>query len=372
MIHYSGASMVKTLDRYILKELAIPFLFAVFILTSLVLIQQMLQMMEWVLDKGVHPASVINIFLHLLPSFLILTIPLAICFSSAITFHRLASDNEILSMYAAGISLRRILMPVLVFSVLVGFMAVVMGSVAPTWGGASLKSLSMNLLKKQAGIGIHAGQFNGTFSDIVIYVEAMPTFTELRGIFIHDERKKEQPVLITARRGTLLSLPDTGTVELHLQDGELYRKSRNEIERQHLFFSTYDFKLDIATDSESPPLEPSGLSYSEIQEKVISPDKSRLSDLRLLAGFYKNYSFALAAFVFGITGTLLGILFGRLGRLSGFASALGIILLFYLLNILGDSLLTLRIAPPFVTAGLPHFILIPATIYLGLITARQS
>lgn len=75
-----------------------------------------------------------------------------------------------------------------------------MGMIAQPWGGGSFKSLAMKILKKRASVGIEEGKFNGTFSDIMIYVESMPTFTEMEGVFIYDVRDQNAPKIIVAKK----------------------------------------------------------------------------------------------------------------------------------------------------------------------------
>src|SRR5581483_4800686 len=92
-------------------------------------------------------------------------------------------------------------------------------------------------------------------------------------------------------------------------------------------------------------LEPA--TYQEIKKKIEASAGTDLRALRLLSEFYKNFSFSLASLVFGIVGVPLGIISGRTGRLGGFTLGIALITFYYLLNTLGDYLITLRIATPF-------------------------
>jgi len=363
--------MVMKLDRYIIREVGVFFSFSVLVLMSLVLIHQVLQMIELVIDKGVNLFDIAQIFLHLLPSFFLVTLPMASIFSSVMTFHRFSMDNEIVAIKSAGISPLRFISPVCLFAIIVGTLTLAMGLMSQPWGSTSFKSLALNLLKNNASVGLEAGKFNGTFSNIVIYVESMPTYTELKGVFIYDEREGNSPVYILAKTGSLIASPEIQSLQLHLENGSIHHKNNNPLEHQQIRFSSYDFKIDppVSADPSLSGLPP--LSYSEIMKKVDASRGQDIHSLRLLSGFYKNFSFPLASFIFGIIGVPLGIMAGRSGRLSGFAYALGMIILFYMLNIFGDYLLTLRAVSPLMAAVLPHLILIPFTVYL-LITMNQE
>lgn len=364
--------MTRILDRYILKELLIPFLFGIFILTFLILIHQLLRLMELVIDKGVDLLSVGQIFLILLPSFFLLTIPMAVLMASVMTFNRLSYDNEIIALKSVGVGFYRFLRPVFVFSVVAALLTLFMGMIAQPWGGGSFKSLAMKILKKRASVGIEEGKFNGTFTDIMIYVESMPTFTEMEGVFIYDARDQSAPKVIIAKKGILLNDPGTGAIEFHLLDGSLHARGKDDSDYQRVVFATYDLRLDLGSvlQGGNTPLETP--TYQEIKKSVEASGGSDIRALRLLSEFYKNFSFSLASLVFGVIGVPLGIISGRTGRLGGFTAGIGLITLYYLLNTLGDYLITIRLAAPFLAVWVPHLALIPLTFYLIRAMARES
>lgn len=369
---YSVTMMIRILDRYIFKELLIPFCFGIFILTFLILIHQLLRLMELVIDKGVDLLSVGQIFLTLLPSFFLLTIPMAVLMASVMTFNRLSNDNEITALKSTGVGFYRFLRPVLFFSAAAAFMTLFMGMIAQPWGGGSFKSLGMKILKKRASVGIEEGKFNGTFSNLMIYVESMPTFTEMEGVFIYDMRDPGTPKVITAKKGILLNDPGAGAIGFHLLEGSLHAQGKGGSDYQRAVFATYDLKLDLGSVLQGGNAGLETPTYREMKRAVEASGGKDLRALRLLSEFYKNFSFSFASLVFGLVGVPLGIISGRTGRLGGFTVGIGLITLYYLLNTLGDYLITIRLAAPFLAVWLPHFALIPLTLYLMRVTARET
>lgn len=369
---YDLKIMLKILDRYILKELLVPFLLGIFILTFLILVHQLLRLMELMIDKGVDPLSVGQIFLYLLPSFFLLTIPMAVMFSSVMTFNRFAFDNEIIALKSAGVGFYRLMRPVFFFAFVAFLLTLFMGLIAQPWGGGSFKSLTLNILKKRIGIGLEEGKFNGTFSDMMVYVESMPTFTDLEGVFIYDSRKPDLPLLIVAKKGVIINDPGSQMVGFRLVDGTLHRKAKDSQDYQRMSFSAYDLKVDLSSMAQGAAADQETLSYSELQKRIADSNGEDVRLLRRLSEFYKNFSFPLASFVFALIGVPLGMISGRMGRLGGFAVAVGLITIYYLLNTLGDYLITIRIATPFIAAWLPHLVLIPFSFYLLTITAKES
>ena len=65
------------LDRYIFRELLSPFFISLAALCFVMLTKELLRLVELLVTKGVGFLSVLKVFAHLLPSFLVLTLPIA-------------------------------------------------------------------------------------------------------------------------------------------------------------------------------------------------------------------------------------------------------------------------------------------------------
>jgi len=365
---------VKILDRYLLKELLGPFILSVAILLFLLLTQQMLKLTELLIDKGVEPITVVKLFIYLLPSFLVLTLPIAMLIASISAFNRMSADYEIVAFKSAGIGMYRLLKPVAVFSALVCGLVYYLSIVAMPWSGSSLKDLALKLLKKQVSVGIEEGAFNDLFQNMVIYVDEMPTFMDLKGIFIYDLRLPDEPHLIMAKQGSLVNDPETGTLVLNLIEGSLHQKGKDPQEYQRIIFSSYHIKFDLNVLLSQPPgISGEPLTLTEIKKQLQAAqgqDTSRW--LRHLQAYYRNYSLPLACFIFGILGMPLGIHSRRAGRLGGFAIGVVVVGLYYILMTSGDFLVTARLFPPLLAAWFPNFVMGMGAFFLIILMTKEG
>ncbi len=354
--------MLKQLDRYILKELMGPFFLGIFILLFILVMQQILKLMELVIDKGVDPASVGGLFLQLLPSFFLVTFPMAIMMATVTTFNRLSADNEIIALHAAGINAMRLIRPVFLFALLVGLLTLWMGTMAGS-SKEAFKSMAVKLLLKRASAGLEAGRFNGIFSNMMVYVDSVSSQSELTGIFIFDQRKAEAPTVIVAKTGFLLSDEETETISLYLEDGSLHQNVRENDRYQKMDFTRYDLKIDFSemVHREKGVHAP---GYAEIKARIAKAEVPDIEALRLLSDYYRRFLFSLAAFLFCIMGVPLGIISGRITRVGGFVAGILVILIYYMLMTLGDYLVGSRLAPPMLAAALPLLVLFPLCLYL--------
>lgn len=105
--------LMRILDRYIARQIIISTLFAVVVLSVILVLGQIFKKLLDAMVEGVIPASAVPKFIaHAFPMSLSYTIPWGILTAVLLTFGRLSADNELISMRMAGISLRRICLPV--------------------------------------------------------------------------------------------------------------------------------------------------------------------------------------------------------------------------------------------------------------------
>lgn len=354
--------MLKHLDRYILKELMGPFFLGIFILLFILIMQQILKLMELVINKGIGLVDVAALFLQLLPSFFLVTFPMAVMMATVTTFNRLSADNEIIALHAVGISIMRLMRPVFLFALIIALVTLWMGALSGSSKDA-FKSMAVKLLLKRVSVGLEAGRFNGIFSNMMVYVDSVSSQSELTGVFIFDQRNAEAPTVIVAKRGLLLSDEKTETISLHLENGALHQNIREKDRYQKMDFVRYDLKIDFSEMADRKQSKHT-LGYAEIKQRIADAKVPDIEALRLLADYYRRFLFSLASFIFCIMGVPLGIISGRITRVGGFVAGIVVILIYYMLMTFGDYLLSSQIAPPLLAAALPLFALLPLCLYL--------
>src|SRR5216110_564154 len=105
--------IVRTISRYLLRQHIAPLGFALAALTSLMLIQQIAKQLSSLLGKGLPTSVIIEVFLLSVPFIVAVTLPMAVLVAVLHVFTRLASDNEITALQAGGVSVTRLVAPVL-------------------------------------------------------------------------------------------------------------------------------------------------------------------------------------------------------------------------------------------------------------------
>src|SRR5574341_878371 len=103
------AVRLKTLNAYVAREIASPFVAALFILTFLLLLGRVMHYADLVIARGIGFLDIMRLFSFLIPFVFALTIPMALLLGVLFAFGRLSSESELTAMRAAGGSLYSLL-----------------------------------------------------------------------------------------------------------------------------------------------------------------------------------------------------------------------------------------------------------------------
>lgn len=108
---------LSVMNLYIIKELILPFLFGMGIFTSLGLsIGAVFELIRKVTDSGLHWSIAAKIMLLRMPEFVVFAFPMSILLATLMTYSRLSSDSELIALRGIGVSIYRLIMPAIAFS----------------------------------------------------------------------------------------------------------------------------------------------------------------------------------------------------------------------------------------------------------------
>jgi lipopolysaccharide export system permease protein len=108
------------MDRYLLSEMLLPFLFGVGAFTTLVMAASSLfELVRLVVEAGLSISVALQVFLLRAPGIIVLTFPMAMLLATLLAYGRLSADSEITALRACGVSLYRLVVPAVLLSLLV-------------------------------------------------------------------------------------------------------------------------------------------------------------------------------------------------------------------------------------------------------------
>ncbi len=111
------------LDRYLIAELGGPSLFGLSAFTLIFVATQILAIGRLVSEEHAPLWAAVEYFLWDMPAYLLLVIPMAMLLGTLLAMQRLSSESEITAMKAGGISLSRIVAPLLIVGFVVSLLA---------------------------------------------------------------------------------------------------------------------------------------------------------------------------------------------------------------------------------------------------------
>jgi len=183
---------------------------------------------EDMVGKGVEIKVLIEMFAYAALYLVPLGLPLAILLASLMTFGNLGEHFELLSIKAAGISLIRIMKPLII---LIAFIAVIdfvfQNHIAPKAQG-KLWTILWSLRQKSPELDIPEGSFYKEIPNYNVYVQSKEPNGLLRDLIIYDfSGGNDNAVVIVADSGRLKMSDDKKYLILTLNNGEQFQNLPN-------------------------------------------------------------------------------------------------------------------------------------------------
>jgi lipopolysaccharide export system permease protein len=367
---------VRTINRYILREILVPFGLGLAVFTLILLIARILKLVEMVVNRGVPLVDVLKLFSYILPAFLEVTVPMAVLLAVIVAFGRLSSDSEIIALSTSGVSLYQLMRPVAAFAVVIYVVALGLALYARPWGNSLLRNSLYEIAKTRASAGIQEKVFTDDFSGLVIYVDRIePPGNTLRGILISDTRDPTQHNTVFAEVGLLVPNEALHVLVLRLLSGSIHAFYPKDRSYHRTEFSVYDITLDLNT------------ALAKLQRREKDPSEMTLPELRMAmaakraAGqpayteaveLQRKFSIPFACLAFAAVAVPLGIRPSRSARSRGFTMSLTIIFAYYLLLSMGESLGERGVLPAAVALWIPNVLLTALALVLFLRAAREG
>lgn len=227
---------MRLITRHIIRALAAPFFWGIVALTGLLLLNQISELINQFGGKGLGFDVMLEAVILALPALLTLTLPMAVLVSTLYGYSQLAADQEMVAMYANGISVWRMVRPALVAAVgitLVNF--ILFDQVVPR-SNIRFRALKIDVMNKTPTLALRPALLNplgttsyilraatidgatGQMTDVTIY--DLSSYDGRKVLHADSGRMAESPngtdLLLTLRRGQQLDIKssDPGRIEV--------------------------------------------------------------------------------------------------------------------------------------------------------------
>ena len=324
--------------RYILRDTLMHTLLGLFAFTVLLVGQNVMRLLDDLLAAGVSAGTLASLVAVVLPSYLAYAIPTSLLFGVLLTFGRLSADGEVVAIRAAGISVPRLLPPVLALGLVC---AAATGYLQFELEPASRHKLK-TLVKSLAGAleVIEPGEFKNLGGRTVYVAERGDETCRYRGVLIGDLTERPRPVFISARCAGLEN--GDGGLGLELRDGSIHFSDTRDDRYRHISFAK--MRIGIATEDYMRSRKRGrDYTYAELLELKRQFARGEQPVIRSGHGettvdvqLHRRVAFSLASVFLGLLAVPLGVRPLRTGRSAGAIVAIGLMALYWLLFAAGE------------------------------------
>ncbi len=324
--------MLKIVDRYLLREMAIPFLLATVGFLIFFLLFLMGRFSQLLVDRVIPPGALVLMLLYQLPYLLVLALPVATLFAIFLALGRLGHDREIIALQAAGISLRRIVMPLLVVGLILSGVDLLISDRLAPWGNRQFLNLYLQqFYGSRSAPQIRDNAFFKGADDRFFYVRHYDAEENiLEDVLIYDlsgriylEDGGTFPKVITAQ--SAIWQDDAWQLQngvIHAFDDQGNLRYRNQFDTMTIQVGQQIQKMVFEQRSASE------MSLGELSERIEAFRKIGRPAESLIVDYHLKMAIPLASFVFALFGAPLSLLIGPRGRALGVILSVLLVLLY--------------------------------------------
>lgn len=354
---------MKTLDKYVLKEMIAPFLVAVLAFVVLLVGNVIFDSLEFILERHVPISLVLRLVVFQLPRIIGMVLPLAILFGTALAVNRLGRDGEVTAIRMTGVPLRRIFMPIFVVGLIASGLTLWLSESVTPWANREAQKTIQYIWGMQNIPPIKENVFFES-EGYYFYVQRVERgqsgkFT-LRKVMIYEVPPAGQyPMMVTA------AWADSKNNVWTLHDGVVHKIGNDGLVRYEMKFPTMQLNLNRAMQAiMSAQQTPEEMGFRELSKQISMFQGAGQAVTKLKVDWNFKLSMPLACLVFALCAAPLSLRFVSLGSYSGIL--LGIIIMFLYWNniFLGKALGLHGFLPPFLAGWSQNFIFSAVGIYL--------
>ncbi len=357
---------LTVLDKYLLKQLLATFFPGIVVFTSLVFASdQFLYLVKQISNYGIPFKVAFLAVLLQMPYIIVFTIPMAILLATILTFNRFNTNNEITVMRACGISLKRLAMPVLVFSFTAAMCSFLINEFVVPAANTQARNLMLWALMQK---NLPNEKTNFSFKEFDVNKRLKRLFY----ISKYKNRKLEGVTVLDLSRNDIIQVLQAKRAEAMAEKWKFYDAVNYTISQNGKIMNTAVFgesamntvfnlnkikKLHKATE----------LSYFDLVKyieklKADGKDNRRLSKLKIM--LYEKISLPATCFLISLIGIPLAITPPRARFNRGLLFSILVIFLYYILRAVSTSLGEARVLEPVFAAWIPNIIVFVAGCWL--------
>ena len=374
-------TLIPLIDRWLIGQLLPPMFFAISAFTVISLsVGVMFELIRNIVEYGLPVFLAIKVLFYSLPSFLVLSFPMAVLLSTLLTYGKLSSNSELLALRSLGINNYRIVAPAIALSVfMTGLTFYFNDNLVPTANrlaevtlrsgiGSSFtdKKRKNNIIFTRKGSRIESSTNKPTkINTFLTHIFYASKFEDniMREVTVLDFSRQNIRQILTANSAIF----DKGSSSWIFSEGSVV-SINSEGQTTNLQFQRYSYPfvegpLDIAKipkDAAEMSLK-QALEAEQIYKEIGNSKEIRKIQVRI----QEKFTLPCACLVFGLIGSSLGSKLNiRSSKSQGFGLSVILILIYYVMSFLFSSFGVKGIITPIIATWSPVVISLSGGAYL--------
>jgi lipopolysaccharide export system permease protein len=349
--------LIKTIDRYIFKELIEPFLFGLGAFTAILSASMiMFELVRAVVLRGMPLLVALQIFIYRLPGIVVYIFPMATLLAALLAFSRLSHDSEVIAFRAAGISLFRLIVPVLGLGLLVSLANLTFSEIVVPESNKAAKNLLIETsLQSQPKLqkNIFVPELQHGVLKRIFYARSMKG-SSMEGVIVQEFNPEGGlSQIINAKQASWKSgknqwLFRDGIIYLIAESGEY--KHLIKFNEQHITIKYTPADLYIGDRN------PDEMTLQELKEFISLKEKMGVDTVDLQIQYNMKLSIPFASLVFALLGAPLGLSPRRAAGSIGLGLSIIVIFFYYILTFVSLAVGETRLLPPVAAAWVPNLV----------------
>jgi LPS export ABC transporter permease LptF/LPS export ABC transporter permease LptG len=359
---------MKTLYRYVLRELLTPTLMGLTLFTFLLLMNYLLHLADMIIDKGVSVADVARLFMYSVPHTIVLTVPMAVLLGGLIAFGRMSADSEVIAIRTGGISLYHLAVPALILASGAWMLNSYLVFVVLPWGNNQLRQLQWQLVTSRTiSSEIKPRIIYDDFPNFILYIEDVTESGQVWNDVFLAKTDENPPMVVLAERGQPIFDEENRIFWLRLENGVQYRSGATAEEVAVTSFSRFDqVLLDESDIGDAGPVhkDDRSMNLGELFEQISIRESEGLPTESYWVEVHKRFAFPVACLVLGLLALPLGISTTRHTKATGFVLAILVIAVYYQFIENGEKFAEEGAIPAWLGMWSANIVLAPIAIFL--------
>ena len=270
---------MNLVDKYILRQLFNNSILILILIISLFCLAKSVQLIELMVGRGL-PFYIFGKLIFLsLPQIIPILLPIIASLSIFFVFSRMQTDRELIILQSSSFSIFNIIQPTLIFSIIMSFLSFFFTLYQAPKSNENFKILLYTLKNDYSSSLLQEGTFNNFGNDFTIFVKERKK-DGLHNVFIHDTSDETRTSTLIAKKGRLITNPDS--TKILLQDGSQHFQGKDK-KLSVLYFDEY--LLDVNQNDQTNLLNrwksPSERSLHELK----NPNLENKDDLQNIQAF---------------------------------------------------------------------------------------